>query len=834
MASGDDQQASNLGERAYSEWRHAFINQRLRVLYIVGLIANPGFSLLDILVHGDVLRELTIIRLILEAGLLLGFFFVRIQGELIPQPVLLTFWVLFPNILIVHMTLLTGGFSSQYYNGLSLVWLSAGVIVPVSWRAHLVAQVGTLAYYYVINAWLSAGLSDRSAMIEHPFFLVWYCVAIIISVTLYERLQRAEFDARQAEGQARADLETSNRRLLELDRLKSEFFANISHELRTPLTLIFGAFKTLFRRADPDNQEMVSAGLRNTGRLLFLINELLELARFDSGRTQMHTRCIDMATLIRGVAANFDSGVSRRVHYRGLDQPIPIEVDPRHMKKVLYNLLSNAFKFSDPDSGEVWLRLSTVNGMVELEVEDNGIGIPPEQLGRIFERFTQVEGSATRRFEGSGIGLALVKEVITRHGGTVAVESEVGRGSTFIVKLPRGNATQETLVSLDDEETVLPPPDVRTTAPEEPAGLEAGDRRPLVLIAEDNPDMRRYVATVLSPHYRLVLAKDGVEAIERLQTSRPDLIITDAMMPRMSGDDLLKAVRSLDAVRSVPVIFLTARAGTDARLETLHAGADDYICKPFDERELLARVQNLIRTRLQEQALLSLQKEKLARFLPAQLGELILSGTADDFLNGHRREITVLFIDLRGFTSFSETAAPEDVMAVLRQYQHAMGEIVTSHQGTLERFAGDGMMIFLNDPVAIPDHPQRGVRMAVALRARIAALQSEWHRRGFQLGAGIGLATGHATIGVVGFDQRKDYAAIGPVTNLAARLCSEAAHGQIVISERLMALVKDEFICEVFGTLALKGFRDPVSAYSVLGPVSKATPAMVDSRETRS
>jgi class 3 adenylate cyclase len=336
-------------------------------------------------------------------------------------------------------------------------------------------------------------------------------------------------------------------------------------------------------------------------------------------------------------------------------------------------------------------------------------------------------------------------------------------------------------------------------------------------VAEDNTDMRRYIASVLAPHYRLELAKDGQDALERLQACRPDLIVTDAMMPRMSGDDLLKAVRGMEAFRSLPVIFLTARAGSDARLETLQAGADDYVSKPFDEQELLARVQNLIRARLQEQELLELQKEKLARFLPSQLGELILSGTADEFLHGHRRDITVVFLDLRGFTAFSETAAPEDVMAVLREYQQAMGAIIAAHRATLERFTGDGMMIFLNDPVAIADHPVQAVRMAVAMRERVRALQVSWQRLGFDLGMGVGIATGHATLGVIGFEQRKDYAAIGPVTNLAARLCAEAARGQIVIPERLMDAVKCEFTCEPLGFLSLKGFRDPVSAYTVAG-----------------
>src|SRR5437667_9183879 len=202
------------------------------------------------------------------------------------------------------------------------------------------------------------------------------------------------------------------------------------------------------------------------------------------------------------------------------------------------------------------------------------------------------------------------------------------------------------------------------------------------------------------------------------------------MMPRMSGYDLLKAVREDQKLRSIPVILLTARAGTEARIESLEAGADDYIAKPFDEPELLARIGNLIRTRAQERELMQLQKEKMARFLPRHLADMIVSGEREDFLRGHRTEITVLFIDLRGFTAFAETADPEDLMTVLREYQTEMGYLVSDHQGTLERFSGDAMMIFFNDPVPIPNHAEQAVRMGLAMRDRSNQLREQWSKRG--------------------------------------------------------------------------------------------------------
>ena len=619
-----------------------------------------------------------------------------------------------------------------------------------------------------------------------------------------------------------AELAEANEKLKELDRLKSEFFANISHELRTPLTLSFGAFKTLLKSPlAQECKDIIVSGTRNTSRLLYLINELLELARFDSGRVALKKRPLDITVLIRDIAASFESSYRQRIHLFGFGEPVAIEADSDQIKKVIYNLLSNAIKFTDPEEGRVWIRLRKGTDTVTLEVEDNGIGIPRDQLDRIFERFTQVETSTTRRYEGTGIGLALVKEIVKLHGGTIAVASELGHGSTFSITLPIGTLTGHEIIPAGDagEETVLPLGYETPSGQESPMPPQTSDDygQPCLLVAEDNPDMRSYLKAILRKHYRIVTAKDGAEALEQAQRVRPDLILTDVMMPKMSGYDLLQAVRADKGLRSVPVIFLTARAGTDARIESLDAGADDYLSKPFDELELLARVGNLIRARAQERELAQLQKEKIARFLPLNLADMIMSGEHEDFLKGHRREITVVFIDLRGFTAFVETTDPEEVMTVLREYQTVMGHLVAEYGGTLERFVGDAVMIYFNDPLPCPNHAQQAVKMAIAMRQAIDEMRGEWKQRGIQLGAGIGIATGYATIGAVGFEGRLDYAAIGPVTNLAARLCSEAQHGQILVSDRVLSFVKEFVLVEAKGELTLKGVQRPVAVSQVVG-----------------
>ena len=335
---------------AYDDWRRNFIRERLHVLNYLGFIANPAFIALDYLQHREYLIPLFMIRVVLQLGLLCGFLFLKFGPKSIPPNWFVILWVVVANLCVTQMTVILGGFPSQYYNGLNLVYLTAAVIVPVSWPSHLTGQLTTLSSYYVSN---SLGVQPNvNAAIENSFFLIWTCVALLFSVSLYERLQRAEFHARVSERRARQELEVSNQKLLELDRLKSEFFANISHEIRTPLTLTLGAFQTLSKtKLSEDAGDLVKGGIRNASRLLFLINELLDLAKFDSGRATLRKRWIDFSALVRGVVTNFDSSPIRRIHLKGLTEPVAMEADSRQLKKVLYNLLSNAFKFSDPQDG---------------------------------------------------------------------------------------------------------------------------------------------------------------------------------------------------------------------------------------------------------------------------------------------------------------------------------------------------------------------------------------------------------------------------------------------------------------------------------------------------
>jgi len=340
--------------------------------------------------------------------------------------------------------------------------------------------------------------------------------------------------------------------------------------------------------------------------------------------------------------------------------------------------------------------------------------------------------------------------------------------------------------------------------------------------------------------YGVTTAVSGQEALASIANEPPDLVLLDVVMPEMSGYEVCQKIRANAATEILPVIMVTALDPAVERIKGIEAGADDFLSKPINQPEMLARVKSLLRIkelhetvqaqareladwnqtlqrRVEEQLAQMQRLERLKRFFSPQLAELIVAGGADDPLKTHRREVTVVFLDLRGFTAFAETAEPEEVMGVLREYHAAMGRLVMEYQGTLECFVGDGMMVIFNDPVPITDSEERAVRMALAMRAEFDRLGRAWQKLGYDIGFGIGIAQGYATIGAIGFEGRWDYGSIGTVCNLAARLCGEAKSGQILLPQRLLGMMENLVEVEAVGELSLKGFHRPVLAYNVIG-----------------
>lgn len=353
-----------------------------------------------------------------------------------------------------------------------------------------------------------------------------------------------------------------------------------------------------------------------------------------------------------------------------------------------------------------------------------------------------------------------------------------------------------------------------------------------ILIVDDEPfNLDLLEQELEDQNYIIERANDGAEALDKVPSFLPDLILLDYMMPKMNGLEVLRHLRADVQYKSIPVILLTAKATQEDKVRGLDAGADDYVIKPFDSFELLARVRAMMRikqmhdtldewnrslTEKVKQQVDELQRvNRLKRYLSPQIAETIL-GEDENLFKSHRREITVVFLDLRGFTSFSDSAEPEEVMEVLRGYHAAMGKLIFDFGGTLERFAGDGIMIFFNDPIPCADHTEKAVRMALAMQTKVEEIRSEWLKKGYELDLGIGMAAGYATLGNIGFEGRMDYGAIGNVTNLAARLCSEAKARQILTNQRTLSKIENLVEYEPLEELQLKGVARPVAAFNIM------------------
>jgi adenylate cyclase len=335
-----------------------------------------------------------------------------------------------------------------------------------------------------------------------------------------------------------------------------------------------------------------------------------------------------------------------------------------------------------------------------------------------------------------------------------------------------------------------------------------------VLAVDDKPENIRLLEAILVPAgYEVIGATSGEDALAKVKASPPDMILTDIVMPVMNGYELCRRLRADPATAFLPIVTVTA-SGAEEKKEALEAGADDYVAKPFDKTELLARVRSLLRLKGYHDTI-ERQKAELSRFISPQIADLITSDEGAKLLEGHRRQITVIFCDLRGFTAFSETAEPEEVLGVLRQYHAAMGELIVKHRGTLEHFAGDGFMVFFNDPLPMDGHELAAVRLAIAMRERFGELATGWEKKGYELGFGVGVATGYATLGRIGFEGRYDYGAVGNAVILASRLSAEAKRGQILLSQRVNAAVEDEVRTAAVGDLVLKGMTRPVPAFDV-------------------
>ncbi len=493
--------------------------------------------------------------------------------------------------------------------------------------------------------------------------------------------------------------------LAEIDRAKTAFFSNVSHEFRTPLTLMLGPLEDLLARShthlSPTAKEQLDLVNRNGARLLRLVNTLLDFSRIEAGRVEAVYQATDLARFTSDLASVFRSATDKaglRLVVDCHDLGEPVYVDRDMWEKVVLNLISNAFKFTF--DGEITVSVRRVGSTAELRVRDTGVGIPPEAIPRLFERFHRVPNMRSRTHEGSGIGLALVHELVKLHGGSIRTESVVGEGSTFVVSIPFGQNhlasgqmggsrslsstavgakpfVEEALRWLPDETDrsgeVFPVHDELLPVPCPP--VSQGADRPRVLIADDNADMRQYLARLLSEQYEVETVADGQAAIQAAHKHLPDLIVSDVMMPVLDGFELLKALRTDESTRAIPVILLSARAGEESRVEGMQAGADDYLIKPFSARELLARISGRL-----EIARLQRDRESQLRTSQAELEQRVRERT-QELLNASE--------ELRELSARLLQAQDEERRRLARELHDGAGQLLAALGMEAANLAGE-------------------------------------------------------------------------------------------------------------------------------------------------
>jgi signal transduction histidine kinase len=620
----------------------------IRVGCVLGMVLMPLGVVLDYMVYPLMVKEFLGLRL--ASSVLIGMFLALVTTRMgrAHYRVFGLILLLIPASFIAVMIARTEGAASPYYAGLNLVLLVVAFVLRWTFRESLVAVLLLLALYLTacvahgplwappaatvdsgmgvagnLSAWAvepgglgyPAEVQSQGLFFNNLYFLALTGIIVVTGNHFLGLLRFREFASRYELDRNRRELEASNRKLKELDQIKSRFFANISHELRTPLTLLLAPLESLMHRQETgltmEMRELLRTMHENGLRLLKLINDLLDLVRLDSGVLQIRPEPVSVGDLLRGLASAVapvarEKEIQVRVELAsGLGTYL---LDRDMIEKAILNLLFNAIKFT-PAGGQVALRASQSGDELIVGVADTGIGIGPEALSRVFDRFWQGDASSRRKHQGAGIGLALVKELTEANGGRVTVESREGRGTTFTLWLPcrtpetsflrdkqapRNQADEEEwLANLYRRAELSPATLVPRREVRELEAREAVDR-PLVLVADDESAMRRFLDSELRGDFRLHEAADGVQALEAALRLRPDVVLLDMMMPEKDGLEVCRELREREETRNIPIIMLTARVDEETKLAALSRGANDFLLKPFSTTELYVRVRNLV------------------------------------------------------------------------------------------------------------------------------------------------------------------------------------------------------------------------------------------------
>jgi len=610
-------------------------NSKVGTVLAILLMPLGSFSM-DLFVYYDKLGEFSLLRLassILTVGVLVLLF---TQWGKRHYRFLRMAWYWIPLIFIACLIYRAKDPTSPYYAGFNLVLLTAAVVLPWTYKEIFLTSMFVIVLYVAMS--LISGWGINKFLANNLFFLG--CTATIVTTGsfFHNRLRFREFALRFELDKSGKALEESHQKLVELDQTKSRFFANISHELRTPLTLLLAPLETLMQKFshsfDSDTREVLTTMHSNSMRLLKLINDLLDLVRLESGRLEVKHDSLDVHDFVKGLtSAARQVADDKRLRLETIVDPAlgTVIADRDKLEKIVLNLVFNALKFT-PAGGRVELKAEKKENAFVITVSDTGMGISEKNLPFVFDRFWQADGSSKRKYQGVGIGLALVKELTEVQGGKVSVQSIEGQGTTFTVQLPyekgepvakpapahagdsddsesRTVSSEEWLANLYRRAELFP---AMTPLQEtlKPAEISHNGRLPKALVADDEPDMLRFLKSQLVQHYEVLEAVDGQQAIEKAAQFLPDIILLDMMMPEKDGLQACRELRERTSTQSIPIILLTARADEETKLAALGAGASDFLPKPFSTTELHVRIKNLVESH-QYQTRLSKQNQAL-------------------------------------------------------------------------------------------------------------------------------------------------------------------------------------------------------------------------------
>ena len=728
-------------ERLYGEYG---LEKRAKLTIILSAILYASFLLLD-WVHAP--RELFSLFLYIRLAVLGAHFVLyallgRVKNKRGYAQIAIAV-ALFDTLGIAAMIFLLGGFTSAYVQGLYIIIMAAVVALPLSFRdAGFLFLVIWISYVIPSVMNVPSGKAVWKDIITNLFFLTSLMIMGSWGVYFMDRLRRRELRSRMQLEETTDQLKESNLKLKSLDELKTQFFANVNHELRTPLTLMLAPLKTLLEgkmgKLSPALKDTFETMQRNGYKLLKLINNLLDLNKLEEGKLRLKVRVINLVEFIPPLLSSVKPLADQkqiRLYYQHPPHPVELTLDPDQFEKVIFNLLSNALKFTNK-GGKITIYVEDKDHTVTMAVEDTGIGIPPDMLETIFDRFSQVDGSKSRAQEGTGIGLALAREIVLVHKGTIRAESELGNGSRFIVEIRKGEEhfddevldrrSEDLPIGLRRRLTDTEEPRVQDIVTDyrrlqlvdlEKVDIEGGRveqakiHDALILCIDDNPEVLKLMKMLLADEFDLELATSAEQGLKSVREKDPDLVLCDVMMPGMDGHAFSKTIKADETTKHIPIILVTARTGAEMLAEGIKAGADDYISKPFDSTELKARIRSQLRMRQMESELALVNKNLRMRTsdLVDQQRSLFLStvkslasaiDAKDEYTRHHSTRVTDFSLKIAAKMGFSEKELGDlELAAVLHDVgKIAVPESILNKPGKLtnEEFK------------LIKEHPARG------------------------------------------------------------------------------------------------------------------------------